>query len=129
MLERPEIPIESEEYLRKSAFWAQFAAIVGGIVLAIIVASELRKFTSAMQYSNMGNGDIIGSFLLIAALAVGFLPFYFMFKYASTITSSLKTFDEEIMNQAFGYLCNSFKYIGISTILFIFYYFGNRFMF
>ncbi len=122
MLERPEIPIESEDLLRRSAFWAQFTAAIGTIILVFGLVRSLRTFSNL---GSLGLEDNLGAFLWLGVLLVGLLPCFYLFKYASTIAASFKTYDEAIMNQSFEYLYNAIRYLGILVIVALLYYIAD----
>jgi len=84
---------------------------IGFMVIASFVMAALMS--RLMPYGSL----LSGVYILMAILY--FFPIYYLYKYATTIKSSLFENNEEELANALGYLKSHHKFLGISVIVII----------
>lgn len=120
----PELSVNNEirNYLRETAKWGTFLAIVGFIWVGLMVLGSL-----AMTFfmGNMpGASDIpfppalFGLFYLILA-GVMVMPVLYLYRFSNKIKAALHSDDEVFLTEAFQNLKSLFKFYGIFTAIVI----------
>jgi hypothetical protein len=86
--------------------------MLGGVFFAM-------GLSSMPAYSGMlgPNATVVIMVYVIIVAAVNFYPIFALLKYSSGMRSALTTLDKNKFNEALAYLKNTFKYIGILTII------------
>ena len=112
------------QYLKESAKWSMFLAIMGFIGIGFMIIAALVMGTVMSSVSSMGgNASPLGamtgyiSVLYIAMALIYFFPVYYLYKYASDMKEALSTRDNESLTTAFGFLKSHHKFLGISIIV------------
>src|SRR5690606_35157917 len=107
------------DYLRESAKWAKFIAIVGFILCGIMVLVALFAGTilAASMSTAMGEAAGIGggviTFIYIVAAALWFIPCLYLFRFASAMQVALRNNEQEKLSNSLKNLKSHFKFIGI----------------
>ncbi|MBF9252945.1 hypothetical protein I2I11_06555 [Pontibacter sp. 172403-2] len=120
----------SEDFLRNTAKWGKFLAIMGFIMIALMVV--LALFMGSIMGSAMsgmgGNGaaGFMGSgfftvFYLIFALLY-FFPVLYLYKFSTKMQDGLRTRDQESIAESFKNLKSLFKFMGILTLVILGFY-------
>jgi len=119
----------SEDALRQisqTAKWAQFLAIIGFVVTALIVVAGLFMGSFMSIFKEMsGNTQMTHmpfmalSVIYVIMGGVYFIPSWFLYKFSTETRKALVGSDEEILTQAFANLRRTFKFLGIMTIVII----------
>ena len=104
------------DYLKESAKWSMFLAIMGFIGIGFMVVAALVMGTFMSSLMPYG-GFLSGIYILMAVLY--FFPIYYLYKYATDMKTSLSENDEEGLATALGYLKSHHKFLGISIIVVI----------
>jgi hypothetical protein len=120
------LTVQSREFLREIAKWAQFLSIVGFVGLAFIVlialfAGSLVGTMASMSGEEMP-GAMSGTFVTVLYLLMAvlyFFPIYYLFKFSTRLKEALVNEDEAILEDSLGYLKSHYKFIGILTIVMI----------
>jgi FtsH-binding integral membrane protein len=107
-------------FLKETAKWVNFLAIMGfiGIGLIVIVALFAGAIFSSLPnnpYGEISGGVITFTYLLIAALY--FFPVLYMYRFADKMKTALARKNEDILTEAFMNLKSHYKFIGILTIV------------
>jgi hypothetical protein len=111
----------SIDFLKETAKWVNFLAIMGFIGIGLMVISAF--FMGAIFSSLPNSGDIpfnagpimTGVYLLFAALY--FFPVLYMYRFADKMKIALARKDEDVLTDAFINLKAHYKFIGILTIV------------
>lgn len=124
----------SRAHLSEAAKWAKFLAIVGFVmcgiivVIAIFAGSFLAMMTNTYNdgYSSStkltgGVGAVITIFYIGIAILL-FLPYLFLFRFATRMKTALNTNDQLTLNTSFQNLKIMFRYVGILTIVMLSFY-------
>ncbi|PID67582.1 MAG: hypothetical protein CR968_05930 [Flavobacteriia bacterium] len=116
----------AKAYLKETAGWAKFLAIVGFVMLGLMVIAGFSMgalFSAMPQLSDQPGVDMPRSFgaamgfiYLIIAL-IYFFPLYFLFKFSTNIKQAIETNDEQVLTESFNFLKRHYKYVGIMMII------------
>jgi hypothetical protein len=124
----------SRAHLSEAAKWAKFLAIVGFVMcgLIVIIAIFAGSFLALMSKSfNNGDGSSVqfsgGMGAVVAIFYIGiailfFLPYLFLFRFATRMKTALNTNDQLTLNTSFQNLKIMFRYVGILTIVLLSFY-------
>lgn len=108
-------------FLKETAKWANFLAIIGfiGIGIIVILAFFMGALFSSLPNANalpFNAGPIMTVIYLLMA-AVYFFPVLYLYRFAGKMKASLARKDEDILTDAFKDLKSHYKFIGILTIV------------
>lgn len=119
----------SDDALRQisqTAKWAQFLAIIGFVLTALIVVAGLFMGSFMSIFKEMsGNTQMppmpfaVLSVVYVIMGGVYFIPSWFLYKFSTETRKALLGNDEEILTQAFANLRRTFKFLGIMTIVIV----------
>ena len=123
-----EIDAQAKSSFLEMARWTKFLAILGFVLMGltllagIAMAFLLTRFgESSGGASSLSGLGAAGPVYIIAAFVFGvsiyFYPTYALLRYSTCISRALNTDNKVLFNTAIKYLKNSFKYIGILTII------------
>lgn len=114
---------EAFEYLRESAKWSMFLAILGfvGIGFLAIAALLMTSLMSFMPETPGPFGAIKGfiSILYLVMAIVYLFPIYYLYKYATDTKAALQNYNSETLTNAFKNLKSHHKFLGIASIIII----------
>ena len=115
---------QSRAFLRETAKWAKFLAIVGfvGMGLMVIIAMFMGSIMASLgpALGDMPGAGVTGGF--ISALYIGFailgiIPLLYMYRFAVKIKQALDIENQEVLIAAFENLKSYYKFIGIFTAI------------
>lgn len=117
----------SREFLRETAKWAKFLAIVGFVFAGLMVVAALfigTIFSSlAPQMEEMPGFQMwIMSFFYILVALFYIVPMYFLYKFATKMQIALKGDDQYELTTSFENLKSLFKFSGIFTLIILGFY-------
>lgn len=120
----------AQSHMMETARWGKFLAIVGFIGMGILVVISLFALAGASALSRaMGTSNFISLFIVYFVLAaVYFYPTFALFKFSQKLKPALAHRNQQLFNEAMGYLKNMFRYIGIVVIIMLVIY-GLLFIF
>lgn len=116
------------EFLRETAKWAHFLAIVGFVMVGFLVLIALFFGT----FMNMAMSEIPGGmngfpmtffvvfYLILAGICV--FPALYLLRFATNTKRALQVDDQIALSVAFENLKSHYKFAGICTIVFIGFY-------
>ena len=113
----------SQMYLRETAKWGKFLAIVGFIMCGLIVlggifAGSIFAASGSQFGSAYSAGFGVGAAVLYICLAlVCFLPYLFLFRFSSQMLAALRTNDQQLLTSSFRNQKSCYKYVGILTMV------------
>jgi hypothetical protein len=127
--EQPDLQInfDSRDFLKNTAKWGRFLAIIGFVFFGIMIAGGLGgivltlKGSSASLGNSLMSGGIFSLFYLALALLY-FFPLLYLHRFSSKMLAGLERNDEEIVTHAFKNLKSLFKLLGILTIVMLAFY-------
>jgi len=111
------------DYLRESAKWAKFIAIIGFIFCGLMVIASLfmGSILASSMSDVMGGAGVVGGgvftvmYMLFAAL--WFVPCLYLFRFSSKMQVALRNNEQETLLNALKNLKSYFKFIGILLII------------
>lgn len=115
------------EYIRETAKWAKFLAIVGFVMIGFMVIFSLMfgAFSSTILSQAQtapgypGAGFPIASFVVLYLLlaVLYFFPTLYLFRYATKTQSAIRSANNDLLIEGLGYMKSVFKFWGILTIV------------
>ncbi len=116
----------AKAYLKETAGWAKFLAIVGFVMLGLMVIAGFSMgalFSTMSELSNQPEvsmpsnvGSVLGGVYVIIAL-IYFFPLYFLFKFSTKVKQAIDTNNEQVLTESFNFLKRHYKYVGIMMII------------
>ena len=115
---------QSRSYLRETAKWGRFLAIVGFVMLGLLVlmgifaGSAMGLLLSGMpgaDASLLPTGLFTAYFLIFAVIY--FFPIYYLYKFSNQMKLALNNDDEMSLESSFSNLKSLYKFMGILTII------------
>ena len=107
------------------AKWTRFLAILGFIIMGLVMLGFIVfSITSLGNNTNPENNSLaykIGYIIGGGAVLLGlyFYPTYALLMYSAKLKKAISATNQQDFELAVNYLKNSFKYLGISIIIFI----------
>jgi len=122
----------TKDLLATISRWAKFLSIIGFIFLGLGVIFVLSAGTLISGMNNYmamnpesyyipGTFSWMYAFIYLSILVIYFFPFYFLYKFASRTQKALRSNETHTLTEAFNSLKNHYMYIGIITIIGIFF--------
>lgn len=113
---------QSLEYLRETAKWAKFIAIVGFVMigLMVLIAFFMGAFLSA--FSQDMPSPIPASFFTVLYLilaGVYVFPVLYLFRFATKMQIAINKQDQQYLQDSLSNLKSHYKFIGIVMLIFI----------
>lgn len=117
---------ESREYLRETAKWAKFIAIIQfvviGLVLVIIILVALFMGTALLSKGFGGSvlpvaAGIGAVIYYVAILAIWFIPYYFLNRFSTKMKVALATDNETELSESLRNLKSFSKFNGIMLLI------------
>jgi len=120
------LTLQAESFLRNTAKWGKFIAIVGFVFTGFMVLAGL--FSGLIMGGIFNQNTVAGSFSsgflttfsFISVLY--FIPLFYLYKFSIRMKGALDTRDDEMAAQSLGSLKSLFTFLGILTILVIGFY-------
>jgi len=114
---------QAKEFLRETAKWTKFLAILGFIFMGFgLIASFFLGAVFNSLYSSMGIATLPSSFFIIYILiiiAIYIMPLYYLLQFSNKAKIAVEANDTNLMTEALGFLKSHYKYIGILMIIFL----------
>mgnify|MGYP005990204839 CR=1 FL=1 len=117
---------QSISFLKETAKWTNFLAIMGFIGIGLIV---ILAFFMGAVFSSLPNADAMpfdaGPVMTITYLLMGalyFFPVLYLYRFADNMKKALANKDENILTEAFKNLKSHYKFVGILTIIMLAFY-------
>ncbi|WP_295337590.1 DUF5362 family protein [Flavobacterium sp.] len=111
------------DYLRESAKWSMFLAILGFIgvgflaLMAIMMTSVMSMVPDTPGPFGAVSGIISIFYIVIAVIYL--FPIYYLYRYASNTKKAIFSKDSQLLTDAFGALKSHHKFLGIAAIVVI----------
>ena len=113
----------AKDYLRESAKWSMFLAILGFIgigflaLLAIIMTSVMSMAPETPSPFGAIKGFVSIIYLVFAIIYL--FPIYYLYKYAASTKKALNSGNTQLLTKAFSNLKSHHKFLGIASIIII----------
>jgi len=122
----------AKEFLRETAKWAKFLAIVGFVFIGIVVIIALfagsimaTAMASLDEVSPGGSGVFGGTFITILYIGIGlmyFMPTLYLYRFATKTQKALLNENSQLLTGGIEQLKSCFKFIGILMIVVLAFY-------
>ena len=111
---------EIKGYLKETASWAYFLAIVGfvGLALLLIFGLFFGAIISSMPtdpYSELGIGTGFIGFIYVILAVIYFFPILYLYKFAKKMKNALSSNNNSELTESFSNLKSHYKFVGIFT--------------
>ena len=116
----------SKEFLKETAKWTKFLAILGFVGIGLMVLGSLVMLF--VPSSLMSNGDFpfggkIFMMLLYLAFAVlYYFPISYLYQFSENTKKAIENNDNNAIRDAFEFLKSHYKFMGILTIILLAFY-------
>ena len=116
----------SKEFLKETAKWTKFLAILGFVGIGLMVLGSLVMLFAPS--SLMSNGDFpfggkIFLILLYLAFAVlYYFPISYLYQFSENTKKAIENNDNNAVRDAFEFLKSHYKFMGILTIILLSFY-------
>lgn len=121
---------EVKAFLKETAKWAKFLAIVGFVMIGLFIVAAV--FMSFFMGNMMASMPETSSFSRIGGGAVGLVyglmgliylfPILYLYKFATKMKIALNTDDQEFLSESFKNLKSCYKFMGIFMAVIIGFY-------
>jgi hypothetical protein len=115
---------ESSDFLKETARWGKFLAIVGFVgsglcvLTAIFAGSFIASFYGSIGAAGVGSGvGAVFSVMLIIVALLWFFPCLYLYNFSSKMQAALRSNDQVQLNQSFRNLKAYYRFVGILTII------------
>ncbi|KGL63176.1 DUF5362 family protein [Polaribacter sp. Hel1_85] len=121
-LEQLTITSASKSFLRETAKWAKFLAIIGFILIGFMLVFAIFATTIFDMAAKMQPGvpDYLGVTMSITYLILAiihFFPVYYLLQFSNKMKKALSTKNDETLAKAFEMLKSHYKFIGVFMII------------
>ncbi len=112
-------------YLKESAKWCKFLAIVGFVGVGLIVLIGLLMVIGIGAFSafdnnpNMPFSTTLIVFIYLIFAAIYFFPIYYLYLYATKTAKALHTKNQQMLTEGLENLKSHHKFLGIFTLIII----------
>lgn len=119
---------QGSSFLRETAKWAKFLAIVGFVImglflLVIVFAGASLSALMSSQYGGASSGfGVMWMIMMVAFMLIYFFPTLYLYKFATKMQVALRNNDQETLNSSFENLKSCFKFMGILMIILLSFY-------
>jgi hypothetical protein len=109
-------------YLKETARWAKFLAVLGFIfcglfvVFALFAGTLMATFSSLAPGAGIRGGAFISIMYILCALLY-FFPCLYLYNFGAKMQIALRANDQEQLNLSFKNVKSYFRFIGILTII------------
>ena len=116
-----QIDHQASSFLRETAKWSKFLAIIGfifiGLVLLVLLFSGgVISSAMATNYGSAMSG-MVGTVVFGSMVLIYFFPCLYLYKFATKMQVALRNNDQETQNTSFQNLKSCFKFMGILMIV------------
>lgn len=109
-----------EAYLKETAQWGKFLAIVGYVCMGLLVLVALVMMFGLSQLMK-GAGNKFPMFwvglIYILLAAINYIPVTYLYRFSVQVKQAVADNNEDAYNTAFQNLKSLFKFLGIFTIV------------
>jgi hypothetical protein len=121
-LEQLTITTASKIFLRETAKWSYFLAIIGFILISLmlilaIFATTIFEMAMKMQPGIPESLGLIMTFTYLLLAIIYFFPVYYLLQFSNKMKKALSTKNDETLAKAFEMLKSHYKFIGVFTII------------
>lgn len=121
------ISAASRTFLKETAKWAIFIAIVGFVMIGLMVLASffIGTILSTMMMSEIPGAEIPGTFITIFYIilaGIGFIPMLYLYKFANKMQLALENDNQGELEESLQNLKSHYKFYGIFLVIILTFY-------
>ena len=111
----------SKEFLKETAKWTKFLAILGFVGIGLMVLGSLVMLFAPSSLMSNGDfpfgGKIFMMLLYLAFAVLYYFPISYLYQFSENTKKAIENNDNNAIRDAFEFLKSHYKFIGILTII------------
>lgn len=121
-LEQLTITSASKSFLKETAKWGKFLAIIGFILIGLMIvfaafATTIFEMAGQLQPGMPNNIGLIMAITYLVLALIYFFPVYYLWQFSTKMKKALATKNDEVLANSFEMLKSHYKFMGVFTII------------
>lgn len=116
----------SKEFLKETAKWTKFLAILGFVGIGLMVLGSLVLLFAPSSLMSNGDfpfgGKIFMMLLYLAFAVLYYFPISYLYQFSENTKKAIENNDNNAIRDAFEFLKSHYKFMGILTIILLAFY-------
>ena len=116
----------SKEFLKETAKWTKFLAILGFVGIGLMVLGSLVMLFAPSSLMSNGDfpfgGKIFMMLLNLAFAVLYYFPISYLYQFSENTKKAIENNDNNAIRDAFEFLKSHYKFMGILTIILLAFY-------
>ena len=116
----------SKEFLKETAKWTKFLAILGFVGIGLMVLGSLVMLFAPSSLMSNGDfpfgGKIFMMLLYLAFAVLYYFPISYLYQFSDNTKKAIENNDNNAIRDAFEFLKSHYKFMGILTIILLAFY-------
>jgi hypothetical protein len=116
----------SKEFLKETAKWTKFLAILGFVGIGLMVLGSLVMLFAPSSLMSNGDfpfgGKIFMMILYLAFAVLYYFPISYLYQFSENTKKAIENNDNNAIRDAFEFLKSHYKFMGILTIILLSFY-------
>lgn len=116
----------SKEFLKETAKWTKFLAILGFVGIGLMVLGSLVMLFAPSSLMSNGDfpfgGKIFIMLLYLAFAVLYYFPISYLYHFSENTKKAIENNDNNAIRDAFEFLKSHYKFMGILTIILLSFY-------
>ena len=116
----------SKEFLKETAKWTKFLAILGFVGIGLVVLGSLVMLFAPSSLMSNGDfpfgGKIFMMLLYLAFAVLYYFPISYLYQFSENTKKAIENNDNNAIRDAFEFLKSHYKFMGILTIILLSFY-------
>ena len=116
----------SKEFLKETAKWTKFLAILGFVGIGLMVLGSLVLLFAPSSLMSNGDfpfgGKIFMMLLYLAFAVLYYFPISYLYQFSENTKKAIENNDSNAIRDAFEFLKSHYKFMGILTIILLSFY-------
>ncbi|MFN3272511.1 MAG: DUF5362 family protein [Cloacibacterium caeni] len=116
----------SKEFLKETAKWTKFLAILGFVGIGLMVLGSLVMLFAPSSLMSNGDfpfgGKIFMMLLYLAFAVLYYFPISYLYQFSENTKKAIVNNDNNAIRDAFEFLKSHYKFMGILTIILLAFY-------
>ena len=116
----------SKEFLKETAKWTKFLAILGFVGIGLMVLGSLVMLFAPSSLVSNGDfpfgGKIFLMLLYLAFAVLYYFPISYLYQFSENTKKAIENNDNNAIRDAFEFLKSHYKFMGILTIILLSFY-------
>ena len=116
----------SKEFLKETAKWTKFLAILGFVGIGLMVLGSLVMLFAPSSLMSNGDfpfgGKIFMMLLYLSFAVLYYFPISYLYQFSENTKKAIENNDNNAVRDAFEFLKSHYKFMGILTIILLAFY-------